>query len=68
MSKITSDQLLENIRKSQLAEADEIGALEVRLRETHSGSLPEDPVELALAFQKSDLLTRWQCEKLLSGK
>jgi len=45
-----------------------MGALEVRLRETHSGGLPEDPVELAMAFQKSDLLTRWQCEKLLSGK
>jgi serine/threonine-protein kinase len=68
MSKITSDQLLENIRKSQLVEADQTDALEVRLRQTHSGGLPEDPVELALAFQKSELLTRWQCEKLLSGK
>ena len=68
MSKITSEHLVEIIEKSKLVEPDAFEVELARIREAHGGGLPEDPVDLALAFQKVELLTRWQCEKLLLGK
>jgi serine/threonine-protein kinase len=68
MTKITTAQLLENIAKSGLVEASAQDLVLDQLQGGHEGSLPEDPVEVAKAFQDRGLLTRWQCEKLLQGK
>lgn len=68
MSKITSEQFIEIIQKSRLVEPEALENQVLRIRTENGGPLPEDPVEIAKAFQKSELLTRWHCEKLLQGK
>lgn len=68
MSKISSDQLVELIQKSKLVAPDAFDAEVAALLKAHDGQLPTDPVDVAMAFQRAELLTRWQCEKLLLGK
>ena len=68
MSKISSEQFIEIIQKSRLVEPAALETQVQQIRSEHEGGLPADPVEIAKAFQKSELLTRWHCEKLLQGK
>lgn len=68
MAKVTSEQFVDLVYKSQLAEADAIDKAVATLKAEHDGQLPEDPVEVAKAFEKAEIVTRWHCEKLLQGK
>ncbi len=68
MTKITSEQFVEFVRKSRLVEQEALESQVLRIRTENGGQLPEDPVDVAKAFQKSELLTQWHCEKLLTGK
>jgi serine/threonine-protein kinase len=68
MAKVTSEQFVDLVYKSQLAEADAIDKAVATIKAAHGGQLPEDPVEVAKDFEKAELVTRWHCEKLLQGK
>ncbi len=68
MTKITSEQFVEIVRKSRLVDAETLESQVLRIRTEHGGQLPEDPVDIAKALQKAELLTHWHCEKLLQGK
>lgn len=68
MTKVTSEKLVELVRKSGLAEPQVIdGALEA-IRAENSGALPSDAADLAKALQQKKVVTRWHCDKLLQGK
>ncbi len=68
MTKVTSEKLVELVRKSELAEPALINKALAEIQAEHGGTLPEDPVVLAKALQKHEVVTRWHCEKLLQGK
>ena len=68
MTKVTSEKLVELVRKSELASAAEIDAALDAIRAENNGVLPEDADVLAKALQKHHVVTRWHCDKLLQGK
>ena len=68
MAKVTSEQLIELVRKSQLAEPDSIDKAVQEICALREGKLPDDPNELAKLLQQHELVTRWHCDKLLQGK
>jgi serine/threonine-protein kinase len=68
MSKVTSEQFVEYVQKSRLVDAAEMEKFRTQLSQQFGETLPEDPVEVAKAFEKAKLLTRWHCEKLLQGR
>jgi len=68
MSKVTSEQFIEYVQKSRLVDVAEMEKLRTQLSTRYGDSLPKDPVEVAKAFEKAKLLTRWHCEKLLQGR
>jgi serine/threonine-protein kinase len=68
MTKVTSEKLVELVRKSGLAEPQVIDdALKAILAE-NGGALPQDAAVLASALQQHKVVTRWHCDKLLLGK
>lgn len=68
MTKVTSEKLVELIRKSELAESQAIDNALDAIRAENGGQLPEDASILAKEFQKHGVVTRWHCDKLLAGK
>jgi len=68
MSKVTSEQFVEYVQKSRLVVGAEMETFRKQLLEQFGETLPADPVEIAKAFEKAKLLTRWHCEKLLQGR
>ncbi len=68
MTKVTSEKLIELVRKSQLTTAEALDKALEAIQAENNGQLLEDPVALAKALQHHNLLTHWQCEKLLQGK
>ncbi len=68
MAKVTSEQLIELVRKSQLAESESIDKAVEAILAQFEGKLPDDPEELAKLLQQHNLVTRWHCMKLLDGK
>ena len=68
MSKITSEQFIELITKSEIADSKDVAELEKTIRRENDGSLPQDPVEVAKRYEDAGLITRWHSEKLLLGK
>lgn len=65
---ITTDKLIELVEKSQLATTVALEKALTAIKEEHNGQLPGDAVHLAKELQKHNIVTRWQCEKLLLGK
>jgi len=68
MSKVTSEQFVEYVQKSRLVDGAEMETFRKQLLEQFGETLPADPIEVAKAFEKAKLLTRWHCEKLLQGR
>jgi len=68
MSKVTSEQFVEYVQKSRLVDNAEMEKFRTKLLEQFGETLPTDPVEVAKAFEKAKLLTRWHSEKLLQGR
>ncbi len=68
MTKVTSEKLIELVRKSELSTAEALDKALEAIRAEHDGQLPEDPVVLAKALQHHNVVTHWHCEKLLQGK
>ena len=68
MTQITSEKLVELVRKSELAEPAAIDAALEAIRAENNGVLPEDATVLAKALQQHEIVTRWHCDKLLKGK
>ena len=68
MTKVTSEKLVELVRKSELAEPAAIDAALEAIRAENNGVLPADPLVLAKALQQHEIVTRWHCDKLLQGK
>ncbi len=68
MIKITSEKLVELVRKSELAEPAAIDAALDAIRGENDGKLPADAMQLAKLLQQHQVVTRWHCDKLLQGK
>ncbi len=68
MTKVTSEKLVELVRKSELATAVVIDAALDAIRAENGGVLPGDAAVLAKALQHHEVVTRWHCDKLLQGK
>ncbi len=68
MTKVTSEKLVELVRKSELAEPQVLEKALVAIRAENNGGLPEDAAVLAKALQHHQVVTRWHCDKLLQGK
>lgn len=69
MAKVTNpENLLELVRRSQLAEATVLEEALQKIRTRNSGELPPSAAELAEQLVKRKVITQWQCDKLMHGK
>jgi serine/threonine protein kinase len=68
MAVVNAEKFLELVKKSQLAEADQLETALARIRIQHSGQLPGDALKLAECLQQEKIITGWHAEKLLQGK
>ena len=66
--RVSSDQFLELVERSQLVEQDALRRVRATLRDSLTGLVPEDPRQVAAAFIDAELLTKWQANMLLRGK
>jgi serine/threonine protein kinase len=66
--RVSSDQFLELVERSQLVEDDAFRRVRASLRDSLTGRVPDDPREIAAAFVQDELLTQWQANMLLRGK
>src|SRR5690349_15113468 len=68
MAKLTVEKFLELVARSKLVEADQ---LQRKLAEIRNAATPEQLANadyFAEQLIKANLLTKWQCDKLLDGK
>jgi len=68
MAKLTSENFVDLVRRSELVEAVDLDRALDESRNAHGGKLPEDAADLADELIEKGLLTRWHCDKLLTGK
>lgn len=68
MTKLTSEELVDLIAKSNLVATEKYDRLVKLIREKYEGVLPNDPARVAAIFKHNKLLTEWQIEKLLARK
>ncbi len=68
MAIVTAERFVELVRKSQLADSDQIDSAIEKIRANHGGSLPSNVIELAKLLQNEKIITAWHTEKLLQGK
>jgi serine/threonine-protein kinase len=68
MTQVTSEKLVELVRKSGLAATQVIDSALEAIRAENNGALPQDAAVLAKALQNHKVVTRWHCDKLLLGK
>jgi len=69
MAKVTAGkQLLDLVQRSKLVDEDRLQQALAEFEDKRGGELPEDATELADWLVDAELLTRWQCGKLLDGK
>jgi serine/threonine-protein kinase len=67
MAKVTTEKLVELLRRSHLAESDRIDKALAEAT-APSGALPAEPEPLADALIAGGLISQWQAEKLLEGR
>lgn len=65
---LSASAFLDVVKKSGLVEEDQLTPAVEAYRGGHTGELPEDSSLLADFLIKRSLLTRWQCDKLATGK
>jgi serine/threonine protein kinase len=68
MSKPSVEKFIALARKSGLVEVDLLTKSLAKMREQDDGELPSDSAVLADRLIEADLLSRWQCDKLLEGR
>lgn len=68
MLKLTVDEFIDLVRRSKLAEEDQLSAALAKHRQEHGGELPTEAKDLAQYLIGAGLLTQWHCDKLLEGK
>jgi serine/threonine protein kinase len=66
--RVSSDQFLELVERSQLVPQDAVRRVCASLRDSLTGRVPDDPHQVAAAFVEANLLTEWQANMLLRGK
>lgn len=65
---LSASAFLDVVKKSGLVEENQLTPAVDAYRGGHTGNLPEDGSLLADFLIKRNLLTRWQCDKLATGK
>lgn len=65
---LSASAFLDVVKKSGLVDEDQLTPAIEAYRGGHTGELPEDSSLLAAFLIKRNLLTRWQCDKLATGK
>ncbi len=68
MTKPTVDTFLDLVRRSGLVENDQLDDVLLDLKQQADGRDLDDVDFLAEKLVEADLLTRWQCDKLLEGR
>jgi eukaryotic-like serine/threonine-protein kinase len=68
MPKPNVETLLDLIQRSGLVENDRLDQCVAQLRLQGDGQLPDDVDDLGRRLVADNLLTRWQCDRLLEGK
>jgi serine/threonine-protein kinase len=68
MANLSASAFLELVTKSGLVDDEQLSPMVAAYRETHQGELPDDADQLAQYLIQRGLLTRWQCDKLSTGK
>jgi eukaryotic-like serine/threonine-protein kinase len=68
MAEQTATTFIALLRKSRLLENDRIDSLVAAFQSRHNGSLPDSPDLFADFLIEKEAITRWQADKLLSGK
>lgn len=68
MPKPNVETFLDLVQRSGLVEKDRLQALVAQLEKESQGKLPADVDEVARRFVAENLITPWQCEKLLEGR
>lgn len=68
MANLSASALLDLIEKSRLVDEDQLTPAVDAYRAQHNGELPQDSAPLAEFLIDRKLITRWQCDKLATGK
>ena len=68
MSKPNVETFLDLVQRSGLVEKDQFQGLVAQLEKESGGKLPADVDEVAGRFVAADLISPWQCDRLLEGK
>src|SRR6476660_6136698 len=68
MNKVTSNKLLDLVRKSGLVDDTRLAQFVERITAEHGEAALEDENNLAEHLVNANLITRWQADKLLAGK
>ncbi|MCA9208709.1 MAG: serine/threonine protein kinase, partial [Planctomycetales bacterium] len=61
-------RFIELLRRSKLANRQQIEAVIDEIKTNHGGKVPSDASLVAQAFLDADVLTQWQCDKLRDGR
>ena len=68
MTKVTTNKLVDLLRRSNLVDEAKLTAFLEKATATHSEAALEDQNRLAELLIAENLITRWQADKLLAGK
>lgn len=68
MTKVTTNKLVDLLRRSGLVDEAKLTAFLEKAAHTHGEAVLEDDQRLASVMIEENLITRWQADKLLAGK
>jgi serine/threonine protein kinase len=68
MAKLSVENFLDLVKRSELVATDEFERTLEALKNKHDGKLPEDADLVANEFVAADLLTRWHCDMIFNKK
>ncbi|MFH1269023.1 MAG: serine/threonine-protein kinase, partial [Planctomycetota bacterium] len=68
MAKLSVDEFLDFVRRSRLAEPDQLSRVLFQMKKEAGADPIVDPEPIARRLTETGLLSRWQCEKLLEGR
>jgi serine/threonine protein kinase len=68
MTKVTTNKLVDLVRRSDLVDEAKLTAFLEKTAQSHGEAMLEDHQRLADLMIEAGLLTRWQADKLLAGK
>jgi serine/threonine protein kinase len=68
MTKVTSNKLVDLLRRSNLVDEVKLNAFLEKTQQEHGEAILDDQPKLADLMIEANLLTRWQADKLLAGK